>query len=108
MVALMSAFTVFANHPWLKRVYEYRPAPGQFINTMPVCRVGEPVDSVLARCQASIGNVAGLPADDVRVGRQQPDDTGHPIQPRRNAALRVFLRINRRRCDGALRALRSQ
>ena len=54
MVALMTAFTVFANHPWLKRVYEYRPAPGQFINTMPVCRVGEPVDSVLARCQASI------------------------------------------------------
>ena len=54
LVAVMTALTVWANHPWLTRVYEYRPAPGQFINTMPVCRVGEPVDSVLARCRASI------------------------------------------------------
>ena len=54
MLVLMTALTVWGNHPWLTRVYEYRPAPGQFINTMPVCRVGEPEDSVLARCQASI------------------------------------------------------
>ena len=53
-VAIMSAFTVWANHPWLTRVYKYRPAPGQFVNTLPVARVGEPEDSVLARCQASI------------------------------------------------------
>lgn len=53
-LAVMVAFTVWANHPWLSHVYEYRPAPGQFINTMPVARVGEPVDSVLARCRASI------------------------------------------------------
>ena len=46
--------SMWANHPWLTRVYEYRPAPGQFINTMPVARVGEPVDSVLARCRAAI------------------------------------------------------
>ena len=54
LVVIMSAFTVWANHPWLTRVYEYRPAPGQFINTMPVARIGEPLDSVLARCHASI------------------------------------------------------
>ena len=30
------ALTMWANHPWLTRVYEYRPAPGQFINTMPI------------------------------------------------------------------------
>ena len=46
--------SMWANHPWLTRVYEYRPAPGQFINTMPIARVGEPVDSVLARCRAAI------------------------------------------------------
>ncbi|MBQ7204754.1 MAG: dockerin type I repeat-containing protein [Muribaculaceae bacterium] len=51
---LMTAVSLWANHPWLTRVYEYRPAPGQFINTLPVARVGEPVDSVLARCRASI------------------------------------------------------
>lgn len=54
VLAITTALSVWANHPWLTRVYEYRPAPGQFINTLPVCRVGEPVDSVLARCQASI------------------------------------------------------
>ena len=51
---LLTAVSLWANHPWLTRVYEYRPAPGQFINTLPVARVGEPVDSVLARCRASI------------------------------------------------------
>ena len=54
LVAVMTTLSLWGNHPWLSRVYEYRPAPGQFINTLPVCRVGEPVDSVLARCQASI------------------------------------------------------
>jgi len=53
-LALMTALTMWANHPWLTRVYQYRPAPGQFINTLPLCRVGEPLDSVLVRCQASI------------------------------------------------------
>ena len=53
-VAMLMALTTLANHPWLSRVYEYRPAPGQFINTMPVARLGEPVDSVLARCRAAI------------------------------------------------------
>ena len=54
ILGLLTTLTVLGNHPWLTRVYEYRPAPGQFINTMPLCRVGEPIDSVLARCQASI------------------------------------------------------
>ena len=53
-LTLMVALTAWANHPWLTRVYQYCPAPGQFVNTMPACRVGEPIDSVLARCQASI------------------------------------------------------
>ena len=54
LFAVMTVMTLWGNHPWLTRVYEYRPAPGQFINTMPVCRVGEPVDSVLARCEKRI------------------------------------------------------
>ena len=54
LLAVVSVLTMWANHPWLARVYEYRPAPGQFVNVMPAARVGEPVDSVLARCAASI------------------------------------------------------
>ena len=53
-IAFLTALTTWGNHPWLTRVYKYRPAPGQFINTLPAARVGEPEDSVLARCQASI------------------------------------------------------
>lgn len=53
-IAVLTALTTWGNHPWLTRVYKYRPAPGQFINTLPVARVGEPEDSVLARCHASI------------------------------------------------------
>ena len=53
-MAVMTALAMWGNHPWLSRVYEYRPAPGQFVNVMPAARVGEPVDSVLARCAASI------------------------------------------------------
>ncbi len=54
VLALMTALSVWGNHPWLSRVYEYRPAPGQFVNTMPVARVGEPIDSVMARCHVAI------------------------------------------------------
>ena len=54
LLACATALSVWANHPWLTRVFEYRPAPGQFINTLPICRVGEPVDSVLARCREAI------------------------------------------------------
>jgi hypothetical protein len=54
VLATVTALTMWGNHPWLTRVYEYRPAPGQFVNTMPVARVGEPVDSVVARCRAAI------------------------------------------------------
>lgn len=53
-VLLMTALTMWANHPWLTRVYVYRPAPGQFVNTLPVARVGEPMDSVLLRCRNSV------------------------------------------------------
>ena len=55
MVTLLVTVAAWGdNHPWLTRVYDYRPAPGQFVNTMPIARVGEPRDSVLARCHASI------------------------------------------------------
>ena len=57
LLAVMTVLTMWGNYPWLTRVYEYRPAPGQFINTMPLCRIGEPMDSVLARCRAALTSV---------------------------------------------------
>jgi len=55
-----------ANHPWLTQVYDYQPAPGQFINTLPVCSAGEPKDSVLARCRANICGYADTTTATVR------------------------------------------
>lgn len=57
----ITLFGVFAighaetNHyPWLTRVYDYNPAPGQFINTLPAYEAGEPKDSVIDRCRQNI------------------------------------------------------
>ena len=54
LLLMVTTLTMWANLKYLSRVYEYRPAPGQFINTMPIYRIGEPVDSVLARCQQGL------------------------------------------------------
>mgnify|MGYP002854588063 CR=1 FL=1 len=48
---MLAILTTWANHPWLTRVYDYKPAPGQFINTTPEYHAGEPFDSVMARCR---------------------------------------------------------
>lgn len=36
---------------WATKVYDFLPAPGQFVNVLPACKSGEPRDSVLARAQ---------------------------------------------------------
>ncbi len=54
LLLMVTTLSIWANMKYLSRVYEYRPAPGQFINTMPIYRLGEPVDSVLARCQQGL------------------------------------------------------
>ena len=54
LMLMVTSLTIWANLKYLAHVYEYRPAPGQFINTMPIYRLGEPVDSVLARCQQGL------------------------------------------------------
>lgn len=40
--------------PYISKVYEYCPAPGQFINVMPECRAGETYADVLKRVEESI------------------------------------------------------
>lgn len=43
-------------NPYLDRVVEYRPAPGQFVNVLPVIEAGAPVDTVLKRCTRALAN----------------------------------------------------
>lgn len=53
-------FTVTVVHeeveysPYISRVYEYRPAPGQFVNEMPRYEVGDTYESILQKTEESI------------------------------------------------------
>lgn len=53
-------FTVYVYHeeveysPYISRVYEYRPAPGQFVNVMPVYEPGDTYADILKKCEESI------------------------------------------------------
>ncbi|MDE6131542.1 MAG: cell surface protein, partial [Muribaculaceae bacterium] len=40
--------------PYISRVYEYRPAPGQFINEMPRFEEGDTYESILQKAEESI------------------------------------------------------
>ncbi len=45
--------------PYLARVYEYMPAPGQFVNAMPVATADDTPQTMAAKAEASIANNAG-------------------------------------------------
>lgn len=42
--------------PYIDRVVEYSPAPGQFVNVLPPIKEGDPLDSVLTRCTKALAN----------------------------------------------------
>ncbi len=54
-MAVAALLATAQNKPYITRVLEYCPAPGQFINVAPAYTAGEPVDSVLARVMQLIG-----------------------------------------------------
>lgn len=45
--------------PYLARVYEYMPAPGQFVNAMPVATAGDTPQTMAAKAEAAIAYNAG-------------------------------------------------
>lgn len=45
--------------PYLARVYEYMPAPGQFVNAMPVATDEDTPETMAAKAEAAIANNAG-------------------------------------------------
>jgi len=46
----------FAQSPYIDKVYEFCPAPGQFINTMPMCRPTENAEIVMDRVNTNLVN----------------------------------------------------
>lgn len=47
-----------ANSPYLSHVWEYVPAPGQFVNTMPAYEEGDDADSMCRKVEEQIANNA--------------------------------------------------
>ncbi|MEE1253682.1 MAG: hypothetical protein UHJ11_01320 [Paludibacteraceae bacterium] len=45
--------------PYIHRVYEYKPAMGQFVNTMPKYEVGDDEQSMCRKCELSLAHNAG-------------------------------------------------
>lgn len=54
-MAIVLLATHAQNRSYITRVFDYQPAPGQFVNLLPPCSAGEPRDSVLARCLRDLG-----------------------------------------------------
>lgn len=59
---LFAALSAMANTPYINRVYEYCPAPGQFIGELPEVESDATEDQILAACEEQIsgGKTPGL------------------------------------------------
>lgn len=59
---LLIAITLFSlsanaqNSPFISRVFEYRPAPGQFTNTLPQWKEGDTADSMAVKAERCLAN----------------------------------------------------
>lgn len=54
LIMLLSLSALAQNKPYITKVYDFMPAPGQFVNASPKYNVGEPRDSVIARAGKAI------------------------------------------------------
>ena len=54
LVAAASASASMAVSPYISKVYEYRPAPGQFVNELPEYESGDNAASMLAKAEEQI------------------------------------------------------
>lgn len=48
--------TCLSAHPYIHKVWEYRPAPGQFVNTMPVATPDDTPETMAQKATAAIAN----------------------------------------------------
>ena len=56
VLALAVLTDALAQSPYINKVYEYRPAPGQFVNKMPLYEEGDTEETMAAKATASIAN----------------------------------------------------
>jgi len=57
LLTAMALVAMADNSPYIARVYDYMPAPGQFVNVMPPCDAEDTQDSINARVEARLCGV---------------------------------------------------
>lgn len=70
------------------KVLEYRPAPGQFVNTLPEFADGDTYDDLLSRCEEQLQD--GLPVHLGACGGYITVSLGAPVQNGRGSDLRIL------------------
>ena len=53
-ILLLLAISIKAQSPFISKVYEYRPAPGQFVNTLPQYEAGDTQEDMNRKAEESI------------------------------------------------------
>lgn len=56
-LATLSA-TAYANNPYIHKVYDFRPAPGQYVNVIPEYEAGDTHTSMVAKCEEYLKGTA--------------------------------------------------
>lgn len=60
LLSSLLSLPLFAQHsPYIAAVDEYCPAPGQFVNTLPLYEAGDDVSAMAAKCTDALANNAG-------------------------------------------------
>ena len=54
LLSLAAPVAAFAVSPYINKVYDFRPAPGQFVNVIPEYEPGDDYNSMLAKAQEAL------------------------------------------------------
>lgn len=91
-MTIMAALTANAgNSPYIAHVYDYLPAPGQFVNQSPAYRPGFTQDSINAIVEASLcGKVSGGPVSLGSYGGYIVFGFDHPVVNKHDYDVKIY------------------
>ena len=66
-IAIIALLAQAQNKPYITKVYDFMPAPGQFVNNTPLYEAGEPLDSIMARASRAICGYTTITTDEIEM-----------------------------------------
>ena len=66
-IAMVALLAKAQNKPYITKVYDFMPAPGQFVNNTPEYNAGEPSDSIMARVSRAICGYTTITTDEIEM-----------------------------------------